>query len=398
MNAQRALGLTTASLGVVLSGAARRVEAQLPALSGYYQDVAVGVPGQHGASGSALDAARVRLMWAPARGAWSLDAAYEHTLVWRAIGETGATAGAVGTGITGDGWLPLDWTVHEGKRVTWRHRFDRLGLTYARGPVTATVGRQAVSWATTLFLSPADPFVPFDPSDPFREYRTGIDAVRVRWFGGRLTSVDAVVRGTEAPGGSTLTALVRGKTQLGGVELSAWGGDLHDDPAAAVGVTFTAAGSALRAESAVRRDTVGRTVVRAAVGVDRRFTVWGRDLYAVLEYQHDPFGARRPSELAEAALSPAAARRELQVLGRDEMALQGTYQLHPLVSLELLGLWNLRDGSALVAPALSLSLSQEMNLRAGAFVPTGAGTDPAAPRSEYGPEPVTGYLALSAFF
>jgi hypothetical protein len=396
--ARNAVGLVIGSACAALACAADRIEAQTPGISGYYQNVAVGITDGNGESASALDAQRARLMWTPARGPLSLGVAYEHTFVWRDAGRAGVTAEPMGTAIAGGDWLPLDWTLHEGTRVSWRQRFDRLNLTYARGPVTATLGRQAVSWATTLFLSPADPFVPFDPSDPFREYRTGVDAVRVQWYPGQLTLIDFVARGAETPRGRTVTALVRGKTQLQGVELSAWGGALHDEPAAAIGATCTVAGSALRAEAEVRRDTADRAVIRAAIGVDRRFSLMGRDLYAVVEYQHDAFGASRPSDLGAVATSPPAARQELQVLGQDEVAAQGSYQVHPLVSAELLTLWNLRDGSALVSPSISVSLTNETNLRVGAFVPTGAGASPTGPGSEYGPLQVSGYLALSAFF
>lgn len=396
--AQKACVGAFSALCATLACAADLARAQAPVLAGYYQNVAVGVTAGNGEPASALDTQRARLMWTPALASWSLDVAYEHTFMWHDTGRASASAQSLGAVRASSDWLPLDWTVHDDARFSWRQRFDRLSVTFTRGPVAATLGRQAVSWATTLFLSPADPFVPFDPSDPFREYRTGVDAVRVQWYAGRLALVDLVVRGADSPTGRTLTALVRGKTQMRGVELSAWGGTLHDTPAGAIGVTGTAAGSAIRAEAEVRRDTVQRAAVRAAVGVDRRFTFFGRDLYGVVEYQHDALGASRPTDLAAAAMSGAASRQELQLLGRDEVAVQGAYQLHPLVSVELLALRNMRDASALVSPGLSISLTNEMSLRGGAFLPIGAGASTLGPRSEYGPVPVSGYLAFSAFF
>ena len=62
-------------------------------------------------------------------------------------------------------------------------------------------------------------------------------------------------------------------------------------------------------------------------------------------------------------------------------------------------LWNLRDGSALIAPAVSISLSDESSARFGVFVPAGPGYDRlAGPQSEYGAVPVTGYAGLSVYF
>jgi len=139
--------------------------------------------------------------------------------------------------------------------------------------------------------------------------------------------------------------------------------------------------------------------VRGAIGLDRRVTLAGRDLYGVIEYQHDGFGAASAAGLPAVALSRPAQRAELQTLGRDEVAAQLTYQLHPLVGLELLALWNLRDGSGLVAPAASLSLSDEVTARGGLFLAVGpAGPNPLPPASEYGPLPAGAYLAVSAFF
>ncbi len=375
------------------------LHAQRPDVSGYYQNVAAGVGAANGIPAGTLDAQRARLMWTPAWGAWSLDAAYEHTLWWRNAASTAAGGGLLSSTTASGDWLPLAWTLHDGAHVAWRQRFDRLSLSYTNGSVTATLGRQAVSWATTLFLTPADPFVPFDPSDPFREYRTGIDAARVQWFAGPFTVLDFVARGADTPGGHTVTALLRAKTDLAGWELSAWGGAIHDAPGGAFGVTRTVAGSAVRAETEIRRDTSGHAVARTALGVDRRFSVFDRDLYAVVEYQHDPFGAADAGRLVIAAASPAAGRSELQVLGRDESAVQVTYQIHPLVSAELVSLWNLRDGSALFAPAAAISVSDEISARLGVYLPAGRGISPASgPRSEYGLVPFTGYAGLSVYF
>ncbi len=378
--------------------AAAPLSAQLPDFTGYYQNVGIGMAAGLGSGAGALDAQRARFMWTPTAGPFAFDVAYEHTLWWRDAPNTGAVGGLLSSIGAGGDWLHLGWTIHDGAHVDWQQRFDRLSVSYTRGSVTATVGRQAVSWATTLFLTPADPFVPFDPSDPFREYRAGIDAARVQWFAGPFTEWDLVVRPADTRLGRTITALLRGKTQVYGWDLSAWAGAVQDGPGAAIGITRTVAGSAVRAESEFRRDTSGRAVARSAIGIDRRFSVFDRSLYAVVEYQHDPFGAARASDLVATALSPPAARGELQVLGRDESAVQVTYQLHPLVTAELMALWNLRDGSTLWAPAASVSLSDEATGRLGVFLPTGARSARFGLASEYGPVPVTGYAAFSVFF
>jgi hypothetical protein len=390
--------LALAALAAGMVAQATDARAQTGSLAGYYQNVALAKARKDGVSGGGLDAQRLRLRLQPSLGAFTLDLAYEQTFDWRSGDSVLAAPGLLSSGGSGGDWLSLGGTIHDGRRTTWRHRFDRLSLAWTHGAFTVTAGRQAIAWATTLFLTPADPFVPLDPSDPFREYRTGVDALRVQWFPGPFSVVDLVVRPADVPGGTSHTALVRAKTTWRGWEVSAWTGALHDQAAGAVGVTRTVLGSAIRAEAEVRRRDEGGTAVRAAVGVDRRVTALGRDLYLVAEYQRDGLGAADPPQLAEVAGSLPAVRRELQVLGRDEAALQGTWQVHPLVGVDLVSLWNLDDGSLLVSPALDASVTSSLTVRLGAFVGTGRGTTVSGLGSEYGSLPLLGYAALSLFF
>ncbi|HEU4536104.1 MAG TPA: hypothetical protein VFS00_18395, partial [Polyangiaceae bacterium] len=47
---------------------------------------------------------------------------------------------------------------------------------------------------------------------------------------------------------------------------------------------------------------------------------WGRDLYAVVELQHDGFGAADANEILAVLGSEPYRRGEMQALGRDELA------------------------------------------------------------------------------
>ena len=261
------------------------------------------------------------------------------------------------------------------------------------------IGRQTISYATTLFLTPTDPFVPFDPADPFRAYRAGVDAVRLRVFPGAFTTVEGVVRiSTTVNDSDTLvTALARVQSDVGGIEVSAYGGAVYDEPGGAVGVTVTEFGAAFRGEAQVRRSG-GATVVRFAVGADRSWNVSGRTLYVALEYQRDGFGAGSSDELISVATSPAAQRGELQALGRNEAALMATYEVHPLATLQLLTLSNFNDPSVLLSPSISYSASSTINLRGGLFFGFGSEFDGSNIGSEYGNTPPLLYASLEGFF
>ena len=376
--------------------------AQQPGFSGYYLNVFTRVEESPLGPAGVADVQRLRLMWNASPGPARLEAAWEQTLTLRQAGATGARFfTATGTASGGD-WFPLDGEIHSGDRAEWRHRFDRLSVRVdLGGNADLTVGRQPVSWATTLFLTPADPFSPFDPSDPFREYRVGVDAARLRYYRGAFTQFEVVARPARIGERETLTLLGRASTNAAGWDVGAWAGVVHDAFGGAAFLSGSLGLWALRAEVAVR-DLDGRRVVRGAAGMDRTFFIAERDLYVVIEYQHDGLGATSPDGLFAAATSRAFAQSEMQVLGRDTGVLQLSYALHPLVSASALWLGSLRDGSFLVSPGFGYSASESLAFRLGAFF--GVGEDPevedALPtlESEYGALPRVLFVSANWFF
>lgn len=341
---------------------------------------------------------RGRLMADQALGPISVDLAYEHVL------QRQSTRG--GFSITNPGgasqstdWMPLQWDVRQGDRSTWRHRFDRFAIGVDGASYEISVGRQAVSWATTLLLTPADPFSPFNPSDPFREYRGGVDAARIRYFTGPFTELEAVVRATDTLMGTQITALGRVATSRGGWALGAWAGLLHDEGAAAVFASGGLGSTSLRAEVAIREDPTGGALFRAAAGFDRYYQPAGKDLFLLAEVQFDQFGASGPDELITVAVSDAFRRGDMQVLGRWTFATTASWQIHPLVGVDALTLVNPEDRSGLLAPGISWSTTGNATTRAGFYV--GVGEEAPSPTllgSEYGSVPGLGYLSLSFFF
>ena len=387
------------------------VAAQVTGLEirGYYLNVATGSLEGPFTPAGVTDFQRLRLSTSPEIGVVELDIAYEQGLQLYTDSElAGLLFASLGDIETQTPWLPLQGTIAEGDHARWTNRVDRLSVQVPIGDrVEVSAGREAVSWATTLFLTPADPFAPFDPADPFRDYRAGVDVARIQVYAGTFSQFDAVVNPTKVGDETNLTALVRATTLVGRWELGGWGGMIYDRAGAAVSATVTTGGVAFRGEASVR-DEPDETVWRAAVGADRNFVLAGRDLYMAVEYQYDGFGAASGTDLVPTLLSVPYSRGELQVLGQHEAALQAMWQASPLVSLDWLTLWSLSDGSVLLSPAASMSLSNEITGRAGMYLGFGAETRPAPsnpgapaadlPASEYGVVPASLYLSVTAYF
>ncbi len=397
-------GLAVAFLSVsALLLPATPTAAQIPLswLSGYYLNVPLWNEPSPFSAGGFGDSQRLRIMVDPRLGPVSFDAAYEHFISWSAREGGGlglSVPGAVAPG--GGEWLDLQWVIADDEHVQWTHRFDRLSITGEVGDVLrATVGRQPISWATTLLLTPADPFVPFDPADPFREYRAGVDALRLSVFPGPLSEAEIVVRPAKFVFDETLTALGRYKGVLSNWEILGYAGVLHDEPAVSLGTAGGIGQAALRGEVQLRAEE-NEFAVRGTAGFDTRLPVFSRDLYIVFEYQHDDFGASNSDELEDVVLSAPFARGELQVLSADATVWQGSYQLHPLFSTQLLVIWSLNDLSALFAPGLTYSVGDNATAQGGLFI--GAGNGEVTPDdplpSEYGTLPTTVYASLAVFF
>ncbi len=234
-----------------------------------------------------------------------------------------------------------------------------------------------------------------------------MDALRLQGFSGAFTELEFVVRPADTREGTTITALGRITTATGPWEISGWAGVLHDGGAASAAATLTAAGTAFRGEAELRWPD---DVLRFSIGADRSFPLAGRDLYVVLEYQRDGYGATDPDDYLDVLFSDPYSRGEMQVIGRNETAIQASWQASPLVTMDFLTIWNMNDGSLLLSPAASYSVSNEVYVRGGFFFGIGANErlidapivpeEPpiVLPGSEYGIVPSSLYLSLTAFF
>jgi len=374
------------------------VKGQISDVSAYYFNLASALADGPVNDAGVSDFQRLRLMWAPSLGPLALDITYEHTLLLNSTDVLGTGQGILVPEASGN-WLTLDWTMGEGDHFSWRHRFDRLGVSLPLGDaVEMSVGRQVVSWASTLILTPADPFTPFDPADPFREYRAGIDAVRFQAYPGPFSEIDIVVRPISMMDSDQVTALARAQTNWRGWDFGVWGGVLFDGAAGALSLVGALGPWAVRSEVSVRSEA-DDVIARGTIGVDRRFSVGARDLFVVAEFQHDGFGAGSSEDLLRVVASDPFRRGELQVLGREVLALQASYQIHPLWGIDLQAITSLVDGSALLSGGASWSVGPNSGLRGGFFLGFGDGTvDPLTGLgSEFGAQPSVGYLSISHF-
>ena len=71
---------------------------------------------------------------------------------------------------------------------------DRLWLDWVKDKFELTVGRQRIAWGTSWVWNPTDLFNPQSPLDFDYEELPGTDAVRMQYYTGPVTKVEAAVR------------------------------------------------------------------------------------------------------------------------------------------------------------------------------------------------------------
>lgn len=344
---------------------------------------------------SALDA-RLKLSWRP-HPSWRFEAHQAASLV---IGEA-SSLGNSGVASTAEEWLPLSWSVDGAGGTELRGRLDRLVLRGELGPAVLTVGRQPVGLGAGLFFTPLDLVSPFGPAAIDTEYKPGVDAARVDLYAGERfeQTFVAAVMGESAFGGRGLHELVllsQSRLTVGTTDLALVLGEVRADEVVGLSVSGSVGAIGLHGDGSLtlpdgEEDPFVRAVAGLSLMPEPKSTVMG-------EVYLQTLGSADPADYFALYTSPRWLRGELWAVGRAYAAVSYGRELSPLVSGSLAVIGNLEDPSAMVAPGLRVSISDEAELSAGAYVGLGARPEGLDLQSELGALPTTGFLRLGAWW
>jgi len=323
---------------------------------------------------------------------------------------TSGTAGVTTAGILpSQGAAPfrirqLDWTIARSSGVSWQHEIDRASVQLQSGRASLTLGRQAIGWGRGVMFGAVDLFAPFSPLEVDREWRRGVDAARADITLTDRSSLDLVGAFGNAWDRSAVGARVRG--YAGPIDVEFMGGRRARDLFA--GVTSSAAvGSAgihgeLAAFHVPDDGTSGgeRTVWKGVAGGSYRFPI-GAGILTYVEYHYSGFGAARPEDivplLSRASFSERYLRGDTQILSRHAVAVIASYEPSP--ELLFSGQWiqNPRDRSGILAPSLTLTLSDQASIVGSLYLPYGRPPRGQLLRSEFGAAPLAALMQLRLY-
>jgi len=88
----------------------------------------------------------------------------------------------------------LTGNIIESRSMILASSVDRLNFEYQRGSFSATIGRQRINWGQSFAWNPNDIFNAYSFFDFDYEERPGSDAIRLQYFPGYTSVVDAAIK------------------------------------------------------------------------------------------------------------------------------------------------------------------------------------------------------------
>jgi hypothetical protein len=302
-----------------------------------------------------------------------------------------------------DRFANLSWPIADGSDYVVSHTLDRAYLTIRAKRLTFLVGRQRIAWGAARFISPLDLFNPFDPTAVDKEEKRGTDALVTEVSLGQFTGMSMVFAPTLFMDDASYAA--RFYTNLFDYDFSIMAGRFSDrevyglDFSGQVGSVAVWGEAAWYIEDDAARYAVAdpsspfgfslresrRQYLRAALGAQY---VFPNTLSFLVEYYYNGKGESRKDYYNwEAVLDGSE-----PVLAQNYLFSTVGYEITPLLAGTFSTLYNIDDGSVLLAPSVDYSLTENLYLTLGAQVGLGQS------KTEYGARPEVYYLQMRYYF
>jgi len=286
--------------------------------------------------------------------------------------------------------------------VTAAAELDRVNVKLKTPYLDATLGRQAITFGKTYFWNPLDVFAAFGALQLDRDYKSGVDALRIDVpfsdFSG-LTLVGALGALHGRASYDRAALLARAYATLAEWDLSLEGGKRQDGYLVGAAFSGEVATLELRGEGAQFFNAGAGERERAFIGVLGAGRHFKNTLYVQLEQLYNG-GAVRHDLVTSFALVAAG---RLQQASRNVTGAAVSYELVPVLTGSLAGLFSWDDRSFALQPALAYSAADEVDLVGGALFAFGGRprlgpADGLEFSSEFGTYPDLYYVEAKIYF
>jgi hypothetical protein len=254
-----------------------------------------------------------------------------------------------------------------------------------------------------------DVFAPFSPLEIDREWRRGVDAVRIERHISDTSSVELI--GAFGPTWKQSGLLGRARGYFGDIDAELIFGKRAEDTMLGGTVSGAIGDAEAHAELALFNTPETQAngglwgndhqVGKLVLGSSYTFNV-GNGLTLLGEYHYSGFGVKNiddaTSHLKSSDFLKRFLRGDSQILGREALAFQATYPFSHVWNGTLLVLQSPLDGSGVLSPSLTWDFSDNSSLVGSVFVPWGDKPSAGMIRSQYGGTPLSLFLQLRVYY
>ncbi len=293
---------------------------------------------------------------------------------------------------------------------SYRHELDRAFVAMQPEWGQVVIGRQGIGLGRGVMFSAVDVFAPFSPLEVDREWRRGVDAIRIERRLSETSSMEVIAAFGESSDASAVLGRIRG--YIGDVDGEFIFGKRAEDTMFGLAASAAFMDAAVHLEAAVFKTDedqpdggIGshdRLVGKLVLGASYTFDV-GSGLTVIGEYHYSGFGLEDISDLNQRLLTdPDFVERYLrgdtQILGREALALQASYIFNDTWSGSLLIMGSPNDGSGVISPGMNWDYAENISIAMSLFLPWGEDSKYGMLRSEYGGSPTSLFIQLNAYF
>ncbi len=322
-------------------------------------------------------AGNLRLTWEPASGAWSL--AFHYVVSGDYGGdarlarqEKGLLPAPPAT------WFNLTNVFENHGDIAAQQTIDRLAVGYSTPDFVVRVGRQALTWGGGLVFRPMDLFDPFSPTATDTEFKPGTDLIYAQWLFADGSDLQGIVVPRPAVKGAAPSAdasafALHFQTRIANLQTAWLVARDHGDWTAAAEMSGPLGGASWDAELVPTFEDHGPTRVSALANISDAVTLFDRNATVFAEYFHNGYGVTADTafSLLPHDLLDRLARGQVFNLRQDYLAAGMSFEWTPLLTVAPTLLADLDDGSAYALASATYSLSDNLNLIAGAQAPLG---------------------------
>lgn len=253
-----------------------------------------------------------------------------------------------------EGLVDLTFVPFSGEDFMAQTRFDRLYLDYTIKKLAVRIGRQRINWGLNVVWNPNDLFNNYSFFDFDYEEKSGVDAIRLQYYTGSISSLELVYKASQTSKKQTVAALYRfnqfnydfqvliGKFESDFVYGIGWSGDIK--------------GAGFRGEISYFSDSNQENPLVISISGDYSFK---NNLYATIGFLYNKIGTIGPAGGSNIFDTQLLSPKKLS-LARYSLFGQVSYPISPLLGGGLSSIVNPSDASFFISPNLTYSLSQNI--------------------------------------